>query len=522
MRRSPSPSSRALAAREPTPPPHELEHWLFVGGLPQTVAERWIYDHLTGIGITVDDIFLSHSYNQSARFAYVAVRRATDIDKACVSLRRVKLEGRAVLAKPFFDPATQSSVPQVSNSDYKRQYVGSERQASRPPDEHRLGLFVLHISRAARPPHVLDFLRRCLRADEIGPIELKHLGTNVVAFVLMRDAALCRRAIRQLDGEVFCGQAVRVSWLELDKRDGASLAPYPSSRTLEKNRRLTSSPATARPTDSHGTGSRHDDGINPAAVNSAPLKMNRYEQLAAAGAKKQTDAPSPSAPTPTAAHTSTTSFTSSGSSTCARSAAASETPARTPAPSSRAPTSVSLGSLGVTQLQLHDDSTSSTTAAHERDVDRLRSIGLSPDQLDAVQQLWRPVERAELASPDAQLVERSMDVKVDFGRVAQEDARLALSSDKLAPAFPDDPASQARYSAFLKAQAGESRDYYTVRLSLSSPAVGFSTATLTHPRLFVVRRSFSHSSPSSTPSAPSSATRRAQPPKRLVAGRAGR
>ena len=111
------------------------------------------------------------------------------------------------------------------------------------------------------------------------------------------------------------------------------------------------------------------------------------------------------------------------------------------------------------------------TTAYERDADRLRSIGLSPNQLDAVQQLWHPVERAQLAAHDAQLVERSMDVKVDFGRVAQEDARLALSSDKLAPAFPDDPASQVRYSAFLKAQAGESRDYYTVRLSLSSPAV---------------------------------------------------
>ncbi|GAA5911780.1 hypothetical protein JCM8208_005595 [Rhodotorula glutinis] len=95
------------------------------------------------------------------------------------------------------------------------------------------------------------------------------------------------------------------------------------------------------------------------------------------------------------------------------------------------------------------------------DVIRLRSAGLSDEQVVAVQQLWRPVERAEVGPSSRPPAERSMTVKVDFGCVKEEDAKLALSVNAREPAFPDDAASQARYSAFLEAQAGESKDYYT-------------------------------------------------------------
>ncbi|GAA5916775.1 hypothetical protein JCM8208_004037, partial [Rhodotorula glutinis] len=416
---------RERAPREATPPPRELENWIFVGNLPLTVAERFIYDHLTGIGIGVDDVFLAQKLDHPKRFAYVAVRRAADLRTACSSLRRVRVDGLNVLAKPFVDATTGSSIPQVSNSEYKRQYVGSDRQAQRSPDERKLGLFMLHLSRTARPSDVLNFLLRCLRVDEIGPIEVKPVGTNVIAFVDIRDEALCRRAIRQLDGECFCGQAVRVAWLEL----------------------------AGKPSRSMRTSSQHPPDLDGAAVNRAPLKMNRYDQLAKAAAEQQDDPQACSAPV--VAATATAPITPTDASTRAGRVAVS-------APTSASPTSTVVGSLAAPPVVVQGAPAPPTTASIDRDVDRLRSIGLSDEQVVAVQQLWRPVERAEVGPSSRPPAERGMTVKVDFGCVNEEDAKLALSVNAHEPAFPDDAASQARYSAFLEAQAGESRDYYTV------------------------------------------------------------
>ncbi|KPV76017.1 uncharacterized protein RHOBADRAFT_53018 [Rhodotorula graminis WP1] len=112
--------------------------------------------------------------------------------------------------------------------------------------------------------------------------------------------------------------------------------------------------------------------------------------------------------------------------------------------------------------------------AYGPEVEHLRTIGLSDEQIVAVQQLWRPIERDEVGGPT---LERRMDVKVDFGCVVEEDARLALAQNAREPAFPDDSASQARYSAFLEAQVGKSRDYYTVFFAklaeFSSSSVAF-------------------------------------------------
>ncbi|KPV76030.1 uncharacterized protein RHOBADRAFT_53030 [Rhodotorula graminis WP1] len=429
--------SRSRSPHEPvprgfTPEPRELENWLFVGGLPQTVAERFIYDHLSGVGIRVDDVFLSQSHHQPTRFAYVAVGRAQDISPACASLRNLTLDGRRIFAKPFTDASTGSSVPEVSNSEYKRQYVGSERQAQRSPDQRKLGLFLLHLSRNARPADVVDFLGRSLRADEIGPVEVKQVGMNVIAFVSMRDEALCRRVIRQLDGECFCGQAVRVAWRELDTHESRS-------------RRV------------QGPASQHSHELDGAAVNREPLKINRYDQLAKAGAEKQNDPQARSAPL-AAADVAAPAIQSHSPSRSGLVAASAPAPEHSAA-GSASPSSTLVGSRAAPPGAPQATPAPPSSVDRDPDVDRLRSIGLSDEQVAAVQQLWRPVERDEVGGPT---LERRMDVQVDFGCVFKEDARLALAQNAREPAFPDDSASQARYSAFLEAQAGESRDYYTV------------------------------------------------------------
>lgn len=222
VRRGFSPSPGPQNQRPPTPPPPELNYWIFVGNLPRTVAERFVYDRLTAAGIAVDDVFLSMSHTRPARFAYVAVRNAVDVARACSVFSREKVAGRTLLATPFVDKTTGSRKPQISNSEYKRQYVGPERQAQRPPNERRLGLFLLHVAPSARESDVVEFLRRSLRLDQIGGVRIKPLGLNTLAYVTMTDEDLCRKAIRELDGECFCGHGVRVSWLELDKREGVS------------------------------------------------------------------------------------------------------------------------------------------------------------------------------------------------------------------------------------------------------------------------------------------------------------
>ncbi|GAA5970118.1 hypothetical protein JCM11641_000276 [Rhodosporidiobolus odoratus] len=93
----------------------------------------------------------------------------------------------------------------------------------------------------------------------------------------------------------------------------------------------------------------------------------------------------------------------------------------------------------------------------QRDLDRLRSFGLSSDTLGQVQQAWLPLEQAPGGNPS-----RQVHVEASFGFVPQGRAKHLLETQASKATFPEDLAMQKRYEAFLQAQAGMSKDYYTV------------------------------------------------------------
>ncbi|BGP38112.1 hypothetical protein JCM10449v2_002039 [Rhodotorula kratochvilovae] len=420
--------------RAATPPPPELDHWIFVGGLPQTVAERYIYEQLAAAAISVDDIFLSQSHTKPTRFAYVAVRASGAVQKACNVLARLRPDGCKLHANLFVDKTTGSHKPQISNSEYKRQYVGPERQAQRLPNERQLGLFLLHVSPHAGPSDVSDFLQRSLQREQIGAIEVRHVGYNTLAFVDVKDEDLCRKAIRELDGGCFLDRAVRVSWLELDRREGAS----------RRHRGPGDVP------------SREEERL---AINYQPLVTNRYAALAAKGAAKEPppgpaawralegNEPAQRSSPPAATDTSTVTL------------AASAEPVQPDQGDVNAPQRTSAPAGG----QVAEAKANAEGSLLERDLDRLRSLGIEPHQIEAIQQMWPSLNAPPSSASGAdEPFERGIDAQVRFGFVPQEVAKKALRENSVAPTYPDDRVKQARYEAFLAAQAGESRDYYTV------------------------------------------------------------
>lgn len=94
------------------------------------------------------------------------------------------------------------------------------------------------------------------------------------------------------------------------------------------------------------------------------------------------------------------------------------------------------------------------------DLQRLRSIDLPEQLIEGVQRVWDPLD-------DSSRKDRSLSVDVDFGFLPKRDAKAALDAMAEQPLFPDDVGKQKMYECFLKANAGESRDWYTVRPSFS-------------------------------------------------------
>lgn len=95
----------------------------------------------------------------------------------------------------------------------------------------------------------------------------------------------------------------------------------------------------------------------------------------------------------------------------------------------------------------------------DTDLSRLRSpiVGLSEHRIAALQRIWDASDTAPSSS------KRELPVQVSFGFLSRDEARNAMRRNEQRPAFPEDVVQQKRYEEFLRAQAGESRDWYTVR-----------------------------------------------------------
>lgn len=96
------------------------------------------------------------------------------------------------------------------------------------------------------------------------------------------------------------------------------------------------------------------------------------------------------------------------------------------------------------------------------DLDALRYLGLPPPDLEAISQMWAPLDEAPLGR-HGKPFDRHIRTKVKFGFVPQQDAEAALQDERMRTVFKDDPVLQQRFEVFLAAQAGRSKDWYLVR-----------------------------------------------------------
>lgn len=101
------------------------------------------------------------------------------------------------------------------------------------------------------------------------------------------------------------------------------------------------------------------------------------------------------------------------------------------------------------------------------DLDALRYLGLPPPDLEAISQMWAPLDEAPLGR-HGKPFDRHIRTKVKFGFVPQQDAEAALQDERMRTAFKDDPVLQQRFEVFLAAQAGRSKDWYLVRPDLAA------------------------------------------------------
>jgi hypothetical protein len=128
------------------------------------------------------------------------------------------------------------------------------------------------------------------------------------------------------------------------------------------------------------------------------------------------------------------------------------------------------------------------------DLARLRSINIPETTIEALQNVWEPTDVISTPSEAS----RKLNVEVDFGFLPKREAKSALDAQVDNPLFPDDKVRQQTYECFLKASAGESKDWYTVRYFPF-----FSSSTGADPPQPTCRSS-SPNSPSSTTPPPSS------------------
>ncbi|GAA6001068.1 hypothetical protein JCM10207_007398 [Rhodosporidiobolus poonsookiae] len=426
--------SRPQQDKQSSPP----SHWVFVGNIPASLSERYLYDKLDRRGIEVGDIFLT-TVKGGFRIAYVGVYSASDIDRSIRAFDNLAIGKQKLRAIPFQDPKTGSTRPSMSNKCPERRYVGAKRHAERPPNPRHPVLFLLHLPLKVGREDIARFLDKSCSPRNIKRITLRVGGVTPTAFVDLEDAETGRRAILNLDGELLNGHAVRVNWHELDttwlksyfsplQPDNLSHRPPPPDRSSEAVR--TASPARSHRS-TQRTGISHPSPppkLKPASP-APPAEKPRVPSAPPAPTQETASVPPPVKNTP-------------------------------PEPAKPEP---------VPDIKQEEPpaATASTTAPlpgpdFSADLARLRSCGLSDTAIHAVQQLWTP-----LAAPLPGNPTRSFDAHVSFGFLSQAEARAALEANRKAPAYPreEDKAQQERYEAFLRAQAGESNEWYTVFFS---------------------------------------------------------
>ncbi|BGP22958.1 cell wall surface anchor family protein [Rhodotorula toruloides] len=415
-------------------------HWLFVGNIPLTPAERYIYDTPNARGIRAEDVFMSRKPSNGRRFAYVGVYSLRDADGAITALDGTWVYNVRLLGAPFCDPGTDASIPRLAAGTHVlRRYIGPQRQADRPRHLRHTGVFLLHLQPATTQEEVLRFVRPDVPPETIKYIKLRTLGLSTLAFVDTDDENACRRDILNLDGRILRRVAVRVAWQELAEIvvEARQIQYVLDAWTFMENSRPPkaaegSLPPAKRRRLSTG-GGPFDTKIPPAEIDRSNPSLEDRPASSPSMSRNISDRST----RPDAADDHRESTSSATQTTAEATLWVNE------------PTSA--GSA-TSSLKVID-----TLPDRADDSSRLRSLGLPGN--DFIERIWASSNESTSSS------DRSVDVNASFSFTTAADAHAALEANRLSPAFPDDELMQRQYEIFLLSQARLDKDWYMGFLS---------------------------------------------------------
>ncbi|GAA5842737.1 hypothetical protein JCM11251_002337 [Rhodosporidiobolus azoricus] len=354
--------------------------------------------------------------------AFVGLYSEVEATEAIATFEGLAIDSTVTRAAHFKDRATGSTVARLLVAP-ERRYVDPNEQARRPPSLRRLGLFVLHLPPMVDEASIVRFLERSISRRDIRAVHIKHAGFGTHAFIGLHTAEAGKRAIAELDGELLSGFAVRVAWEEPDRlwmtraSEGAdSKEPLPPQRN-----RTDFSPSSSRPSQS---------AFSP--TNLQALSKNRHAALAGSS-----DSP-PAPPSPVS-------------------------PSFPPAcPDERShptplwvidstPPRLPLRSANPIKVEVDEQ------LPRDPDLVRLESLGLPSSIVESLRQCWEAYDETPCAD-----FRRQIEGEVSFGSLPSDRAGALLEAHERDPPRADDLMMQNRWEAFLKAQTGESKDWYTV------------------------------------------------------------
>ncbi|EGU12368.1 Cell wall surface anchor family protein [Rhodotorula toruloides ATCC 204091] len=436
--RPPPPQSGDVALSDAMP-----AYWTFIGNIPLSISERFIFEKLEEYGIRVADVFLSQASRKDRRFAYVAFHTSQEADSAVSLLHNFWTHGVSLLAKPFTDRETGSPLPRLSEWHPLRRYVGAARQAERPSHLRRIGLFLLHLAHGTTEQYIARFAQQSIPIEVVSHIVARQAGSNVLAFIDCHDEQACRKAILDLDGKILNGAAVRVGWQELSgvraaamdiRRDyEARQARLSEADSLNKRRRVEDDrpPALAPPSRRQSLNAKSKGKALATPIPRAEASIDWRQDLHATHNLRQQISPGQHADLQV---TASTALPSNGAAVDGSSPHA------------------------ATHSQLHYSSLSD-------DLSRLSSLELPSEDVEAVERMWTSFDGPASASAD-----RSVELTAIFGFATQDDAVAALEANRTLPGFPNDQLMQRRYESFLRSQAGMDKEWY---MAFLTQLVGF-------------------------------------------------
>ncbi|KAL7340215.1 cell wall surface anchor family protein [Rhodotorula toruloides] len=437
--------SRRRSSRPHSPQPDDLAltdampaYWSFIGNIPLSISERFIFEKLEEYGIRVADVFLSQSPRKDRRFAYVAFPTSQEADSAVSLLHDFRTHGVPLLAKPFTDRETGSKQPRLSEWHPLRRYVDAVRQAERPSHLRRIGLFLLHLAQGTTQQDIARFAQHSIPIEVISSILVRQAGSNVLAFIDCHEEQACRKAILDLDGKILNGAAVRVGWQELSGvRDSA----------MDIRRNYETRQARLSKADSPNKRRRMEDDGPPTL---APPSRHRSLNAKARGKALATQVPRAEASTDWRQDVHVKGDLRKQMSLGQHA----DLRATAPTASPRNGTSVdSVSSHAATHSQLSYSSLSESFS-------RLSSLEVPSEEVEAVQRIWTSFDGPASASADG-----SVKLSATFGFATKDDAVTALEANRTSPAFPNDQHMQRRYESFLRSQAGMDKDWYMAFLT---------------------------------------------------------